>query len=413
MFISAMPAFQNRDKSRAKNNVCISINSNRNRFEFYTMENGDKSAISHSNKEYKATLFSEDFFNELTAAAESFVQVTTAVQDAAITLILPNCAVAMDTVNIPNMNRRKNDDAVDITISGYYKNSDLLKVNRVLSTQTKQTATYSVTAANAGLLKDLSDALARADMRPDYITFSANTTVNAVTALCTKLKNENYMLLDIKPHYTNISFVVKGRTVGFYGLPFGHSILTKNRVAAEDMLFDHSVAELAVLNAREKAKAKELTMMGGENPESSEQPENLDSIFGEDENASSDPTAHTTNITKTLGKKEPRKLPKFMERPQPHSDEEYSYENFRLFMKWALNLLNSNEKLVSQGEPGAIFVNMPAQLNFLFEMANAEKEENEIEFLPLDIKGTSNIIAENLDLFGGFYAASLNKNNNF
>ena len=39
-----------------------------------------------------------------------------------------------------------------------------------------------------------------------------------------------------------------------------------------------------------------------------------------------------------------RKLPKFMQRPTPTNARDFVYENFRIFVKWALSYLRGNEK---------------------------------------------------------------------
>ena len=56
-----------------------------------------------------------------------------------------------------------------------------------------------------------------------------------------------------------MAYIVKGKVCGCYPLPFGYSMLYKSRLAAEDLLFDHSSGELLVLNAKERAKSHALT----------------------------------------------------------------------------------------------------------------------------------------------------------
>lgn len=417
---SGIDLFQNKDlfstpeKTKFKNAVCIAVDTYHSRFDYYAMENGDKSTIVHKNKEYTAQLYSPEFLNELTEAVRSFTSLRSTMEDTSVTLVLPDSAVSMDTVNIPNINRRRNDEAINATVSGLYKNQDDLFINRYLASQSKQVVTYTLSVANAPLIKALAGAMQDGGMKPTCITYSANAVSNAIAQLCPKLKASSYLVLDIKHHTTVISFVSKGRTTGFYDLPFGYSILRKNKVQSEDMLFDHPVAELAVLNAREKARAKQLTMMGGEENENGEDLENEDGKFGSEEGSTVDPTSGTTAVTiKTLPKKTPRKLPKFMLRPEPTDDEGYSYENFRVFMKWALTLIDGNPRLTAQGEPEAVYVNMPSDLDFLYEMANAEKEENKIEFIPLEFNGDRDEISDNLELYGALFAPSQNRMNNF
>ena len=403
-------------KSKAQHAICVAVDTKHSQFDFYSMRNWDKSTIEHTTKSYRSRLYSAEQMTELQSAVGDFVASYGSTEDTFVTLLLPNNAVSMNTVNIPNMSRRRNEGSLDAVVDAMYKNRSELKIKSTIATQNKQVTTYSLTVASDKLLKAFFNAMQDGGLKPDAITFSSNGLCNAVSALCPHMKSSSYLILDIKHHYARFAFVAKGRTTGFYELPFGYSILRKNKVFPEEMLFDHSIGELAVLNAREKAKAKQLTMMREENvDEEASEETKLDAMFGEDENATTDPTnaANHVQTIKSLPKKEPRKLPKFMVRPTPHDDEGFGCENFRLFEKWALNLIQSNDKLTSQGAPEKIYVNMPADLAYIFDKVNEEIGENGIEFAPLDIRGDKDDITEYLELYGGLYAGQYNRSNNF
>ena len=407
------PILQKPEKAKYRNALTVAIDPQNSTFDFYIMENGDKSTVAHEKKEYVSRLFSAEFLNELTSAAKDYAAShSSAVSDACITLVLPDSVVAMDTLTLPTMKKKRIEEALEATLVGTYKNRSDLSINNVFAVQNKQIAMYSLTMADTKLLKAVASALKDGNLAPNIITFAANATVNAITQLNPKLKNASYLLLDLKHRYCRVVFVAKGRPTGFYSLPFGYSILRKSKLYPEELLFDHPTAELAVLNAHEKAKAKQLTGMVTEEMNDNEQ---LDARFGEDEDATSDPTAQNgaPETIKVLPKKQPRKLPKFMIRPTPRDDEGYHYENFRLFIKWALLLLQGNDKLTSQGEPEKVFVNLPGELGYLFEMTNEEAEENGIEFQPLEIHGDRDEITDCLELYGGLFANQYNKNNNF
>ena len=109
-----------------------------------------------------------------------------------------------------------------------------------------------------------------------------------------------------------------------------------------------------------------------------------------------------------------RKLPKFMLRPTPTDARGFVYENFRIFIKWTLSFLRSNEQLTTLGEPEFVLVNMPAEYDFLFERVNRDKAEQHIEFVSFDPAIEDNTaITHNLELFGGFYSKLVNTTNNF
>ena len=415
MKLMTLPATAKPDRTKYKNAICVSIDNINSCFEFSSIENGDVGSLRLTKKEYKSKPYNADFLAELTSAVSDFAAGTPFAQDSYVTVLVPDTMVALETVTIPNMNKRRNDEAIAATISGLYKNKNDLLLNQYIAMQNKQVVTFSYAAANKKTLTSITEAITEGGLNPACVTFKSNAVTNAAFQISPRTKATSFVLLDIKENSAGFSFVAKGRTVGFYNLPFGYSILQKNKLASEDMLFDHSVAELAVLNAREKAKAKQLTVMTtDETQEGTEPDENLDALFGEDENSTTDPTnSKNAGAIKTLPKKEARKLPKFMLRPQPRNDEEYGYENFRIFVKWALTLLQANQKLTSQGKPECVYVNLPNEMEYLFDMVNSEREENEIEFFPLEIRGSLEKARDSLELLGALYASQYNRNNNF
>ena len=185
------------------------------------------------------------------------------------------------------------------------------------------------------------------------------------------------------------------------------------RMVAEDLLFDHSPAELLVLNAKERARAKQLTVgeeiaameSDTEAVESTEQAENESAAEVEDNFE----TVYSSGLTKKVA----RKLPKFMLRDNPSGKEGYVYENFRIFLKWTLDFIASNATLVNLGEIDTVYVNMPQENAFLYDMINADEEEHKVKFLPLLDSDEQEAIVRNLELFGGFYVKQYNKINNF
>ena len=92
-----------------------------------------------------------------------------------------------------------------------------------------------------------------------------------------------------------------------------------------------------------------------------------------------------------------------MQREIPETEEGIAYENFRVFVKWALTLIHGNERLVALGKPEFVCVNLPQDLVSVLDTANEEAEENGITFtrLPSDGEGVS--VLSNLELYGGLF----------
>ena len=101
-----------------------------------------------------------------------------------------------------------------------------------------------------------------------------------ISSITTELFNDNYITasgkietyvgrrpeaFDINENDTQIVVSSKGKTAGFSNLPFGYSTIERETVVNEQTLWNHDVAELAVINAQKTAKAKKLTVAISEN----------------------------------------------------------------------------------------------------------------------------------------------------
>ena len=412
----------------------IGIDTDREIIQIYSKKTGKKNAISHVTHGYKARPFTSDFYDKLGAVIAQYRQDHPEQKLTKASVVLSDSAVLTDTVNLPIINKKAMDTSLSASLSNLYGNSSDLKFNRALATQTKQNATYAVSAMRKDILVNVQKALSEQQVGVTNITYSSSATANAAMALNPKLKNGSFMILDIKEEFAKIIFVVKGKTVGFYTLPFGHKILYKTRVMPEDLLFDHSASELIVLNAKEKAKAKALTMAEDESENAPVEEETAVVVEEDDDWAEIMPPrpnrneededaefeaellAEEENDSEFISrgrKKAPRKLPKFMLRPTPTNREDFMYENFRIFVKWTLELIASNQTIINLGPPEAVYVNMPDEYYFLYEKVNLEVEDNGVRFMPMLPGEKKEIVRKNLDLYGGFYTSQYNKFNNF
>lgn len=92
--------------------------------------------------------------------------------------------------------------------------------------------------------------------------------------------------------------------------------------------------------------------------------------------------------------------------------EEDVYENFRIFMRWSLDLIRNNPDLVSTSQTQTVYVNLPDQYQHLFARANAQDNGQNVAFSPLLAEDASESIRSNLDLYGGF-CGNCNKQTTF
>ncbi len=361
--------------------------------------------VSHTEISCRCRPFGEEYYQKLDKALKSFQQKNPAASLAKVSLLLPDHVFLMDTVNIPTIGKRAMDNSLELAVGTIYKNKKDLKYRTYPLAQNKQFSTFGLVGVRKDLLSRLEKVFADNQVGIQNITFTANAMTCGAMTVNPKLKNGTFLLMDVKENSVRYAFVNKGRTVGTYRLPFGHSMLYRSRLAPEDLLFDHSSAELLVLNAKERAKAKQLTMMGEEimvDP---------DAMEPEEPAATDDSDLFGTGPNGT--KRTARRLPKFMQRDVPVDREGFVYENFRIMMKWTLDLIANNPDITSLGPVDTVYVNMPKDFGFLYKTVNAEEAENKVKFVSLMSGGGSEAASAKLDLFGGLYVKQFNKINNF
>ena len=414
----------------------IGIDADREIVSLYSITGSDKSSINYQMSGFKAKPFSHEFYDKLGAILGQFREDHPNIPMQKVSIVLPDSAVLTDMVNLPAINKKAIDSSLAASLSNIYGNSSDIKFNRMLVNQSKQMVTYAISGVRKDILLNLQKACAEHQIAVGTITYASSAATNAAMAVNPKLKTGSFVLLDIDEESAKIIFVVKGKTLGFYSLPFGYKMLYKTRVMAEDLIFDHTPAELLIMNAKAKAKAKhialeeeaddtvveeapevgeedELEFPGRRKPDDEEDEidEELESQLAEVE-AEEEESTETDPTGKKL-KKTARKLPKFMLRPTPTNREGYMYENFRLFVKWTLEFIASNPAIASLGYPEAVYVNMPDEYNFLYDMVNLEEEDNGVRFLPLITEEEAEVVRKNLELYGGLFTKQFNGFNNF
>ena len=376
-------------------NMVIAIDDETQSIHFYTMNEDDKS-LSHSIEAYKAGLFTDEFYEKFNDALKSFREKNPNLSMQKVSVIVPDRVILFDAINVPVIKKQAMSNSLTVTINSLYKNHEQIKFNNFLLGQNKQYATYGIVGIRKEILVKIKKICDDNQVGVSSITFNTNSIVNGASNFNPDLKSESSIVLDIKVNNAYIA------------LPFGSSMLYKSRLAAEDLLFDHSSGELLVLNAKERAKSRALTTL----EKTLTLTEEEEQVVQPEENEGINETF--TFDKKTGAKKTARKLPKSMLREAPKTREEFVYENFRIFMKWSMDVITFNPILSALGEPKKIFVNMPKEFDYLYEMANNETEEGKVEFVKLiadDVYDEE--IASNLELYGGFYAKIFNKTNCF
>lgn len=339
---------------------------------------------------YACRSFSEAFYQNLAQMLKSYQQKKRSMEATKAAIILPDHLFLMDTISVPNIGKKAMENAVEAGIGAIYKNKRELQYHFFPLTQTTQVGTFGIVGVRKEILEKLQDICNASQVSLQVVTFEAGAMACGAMALNAKLRSGTGLVLDVQEGACHFAFVNKGRVIGTYRLPFGSEMLSNTDLVAEESLFDHSSAELMVRTAHEHAKSKCFAALD------------------------SDMTAPDGEETLAGGKKAIKKSAKLHTREMPTEAKGFIYENFRIILKWTLNLLQSNPAILAQGAIDTVYMNIAPEYQFLFDML--AEEENGVSFVPV-FTGNRQPGAEKdlrqLTLFGGLQLKQYGKYNNF
>ena len=347
-----------------------------------------------------------------------------------IVLVLPDVLFTMDTIVLPTLNKRTMADAFRTEFQNLYKNHDELLSHSAVINTNKKTTEYLLTLIRKDKVQGFREALAGRNLKLDKVVCAAVARCEALTDQHGRLHRDTYLFLDVCSSSSSITLYDKGRLFGFASLPFGINALPEDRVVNEYDLYEHDIADLAVINAREKAKAAKLTMAAEEEVNADVLMANTDASAmskqdimamaqemaeeeaaaaaalapQEDEDDDAEEEAapvEAVTVAVPQGKryvKKPRRLPSYMLRPVPETANGMVCENFRAFQSRLLNYARTCKLSDTLPTPAYIVVNLPKEYEFLIQTLNAQ-EDNGLSFRLLCDDGHSNIL-ENLEMHG-------------
>ena len=367
----------------------------------------------------------------------------------AVRLVMPDSVIGTDVLTVPSLSRVKQAQAIESQMKELYFFYKDYKYNKLLLTQNKSNSSYEITMINKALLNRVYKALNDCKLYVKNTTYASSAIVNSIFAIRPKTRRGSFLVLDIKPDFARVIAVSNGRTIGWKHVKFGYNVLEMPKVMIENNIVYNDITQIAVLNAVEKAKKKTMTMMAEVEDPSSVIEENaltVNELNNDSEDittemteklilqqAENDPTEingesgvetqeKTENVIlekeipkiKTFTRKYKR-LPMFMQRPVPETQEGIAVENFRLFVKHALLMKMQIDQGNVYSSPQYVVVNMPNSYSYIVDEINKEMQLDEgIEFKYFSLPKDDNVeLTGHLDLFGAMYMENFNKNNNF
>ena len=180
-------------------------------------------------------------------------------QSFAVHLVLPDGVIGADVFNVPTLQRAKMETALETSLKDLYFFYNDYKFNKTIVSSNKTNTTFEVIMASKSLLNRVYKSLNELKLYVKNATFAANATVNAALALRPKNKKQSFIMLDVSTESARVIAVSGGQTVGWKQLKFGYNVFAYEKVMIENNIVFNDIAQIAVINATEKAKKKKMT----------------------------------------------------------------------------------------------------------------------------------------------------------
>lgn len=209
---------------------------------------------------FTSRIFTDEFFEEAQTLLQDYFTKKPSLLNLPAYVCLPNQAVGFETFNLPNMPRPKMQQALDTELANLYEGSQKnKKINKFHLAQNKQYATFGAIYFDKKLIASIYRVLTDVKVFPKDTTYSGNALMNSVYGFAPKMRGKSFVFADVHLDYTEIAVSSKGKTLGVAVIPHGTSLIKTDKVELEYMQTNHEVGEVAVINAREAARAKALT----------------------------------------------------------------------------------------------------------------------------------------------------------
>lgn len=336
------------------------------------------------------------------------------------TVVIPACAVAVDYITIPSIKHGKISEAFDAEFKLFYQNHEKLLKSETAVVAGRIKTTYRLVMVRKDFIDSVREAAAKHKLGVRAFVPEHCAVADAAYRLYPQLKKSPCIIADIRKGHSVLVVCGKDVLLGAYALPFGWETLCGDAVTDEASLFRADAAELAIINAKEKAKALKLTSYinnitandTGARAESAAD-ENDEDMTDEmsrqngkhdeaetDEDYEDDDGDIMSNSDETksgvkVKRKNLRRLPKYMLRPLPENREDFIMENFRNIQKRILLVARECALTAHYPKIETVCLNLPHEFEMIAARLNAEKE-NSLHWVNIPDKNNLRAYSEGL-----------------
>ena len=378
-------------------------------------ENDGVTAAMADELAYVSPAFSADFFGEMKGLFADYFARNPVERGAQACLVLPNEAVGIDSFKLPAASWRKTDQAFEAELNNLFEGRQKeKKINRFLVKRNKKINVYGAVCFRRPDITQMYDLLADNKVLLKVTTYSGAALLGSALGYMPRMRGRSFVFANVSESGTEIVLADRGKAFGMVCIPHGLPLLRSETVVDEYMATDHELGEIAVINARESAKARSLTVSEETLPDAEPDEEEESGDAAEPDGAQPQ-TASARGGNAKVYRKTARRYPKFMQRPVPETKKGICFENFRIIEKWILLYARQAALSDCRNAPEFVLISLPDEFGYLVSMANEEQTQTGglafVPFVPSESLSPSQM--DNLNVIGGAFADKYDRNNCF
>lgn len=325
------------------------------------------------------------------------------------TVIIPARLLTVDYITIPTIKRGKIGDAFETEYKILYHHHEKLYKAETMVASNRINSTFRLTVVKKEFIDGIKEVTAKYKLVSRDFVPEPCAVADAAYMLHPQLKKTACIIADVRRSDTLITVCGKDVLLGSYSLPFGWEFLT-GEVVDETELYTHDSADLVLLNARERAKAMKLTTfddinINSKKPRDDNSPPPPEEEFSDeetlnfDEETDEEPEEREVRPAQPKKVKSKRKLPAYMLRDLPESEEGVILENFRNIQKRILLIERQCELSGYLPKIETVCLNLPKEFEMIASKLNADTEHNKLHWMNLPVKSNPKISSVGLYQF--------------
>ena len=370
-FLKNFALFNNSTLCKSRNLITVGFDFQYGVIKLLTDTNGQ---LVLEERPFLCEAYSDEFYKTLVDDVLNFAKAHS-IDKIRLNAVFPETAAVTDCVEVPVIKGKNIHNTLEISLCGLYKNRKDLFIKSFCALKNKNVNTYFVSGVKAERIMKLKAACSSAKINVNACVLSSESTIKAFESV-RKDSKKGYVFADVKRESTKLIFAYNGNAVCCATIPFGSSLLKRDRIINENEVFCHPAAEKAVLKAYVNALSNEIVYEKG--LEGNTDKEGL----------------YFDKVSKKIRRKE-------TSAPMTEGGENIFSINLKTFVQWIYRYIDCNQKIVSVIKPSFIYLNIDREYEFVIDRINGAYNEN-ISFCSAQLNNSDEKIFGNLSCYGGF-----------